>query len=61
MTDNHQFISEGASLIRPPSFTKEYYLYWKDKMEMYIKSIHIEFGLLSPMGIFSFPDLNLNG
>ncbi|RDY08762.1 hypothetical protein CR513_06992, partial [Mucuna pruriens] len=35
-----QFIPKGASLIRPPSFTKEDYPYWRDKMEMYIKSTH---------------------
>ena len=43
MVDNNNnglFITEKASLVRPPSITKEGYPYWKDKMEMYIKSTH---------------------
>jgi len=38
--NNSQFIIEGTSLTRPPGFTGEDYPYWKDKMEMYIKSTH---------------------
>ena len=35
-----QLIAEGASLSRPPAFTGEDFPYWKDRMEMYIKSTH---------------------
>ena len=39
MADNqHQFITKGVSLSRQSDFTREDYLYWKDGMEMYIKS-----------------------
>jgi len=33
-----QQISEGESITRPPFFEGDDYLYWKNKMEMFIKS-----------------------
>jgi len=37
-----KFNSKGASLIRPLMFLGKDCPYWKDKMEMYIKSIHYQ-------------------
>ena len=55
------FITEGAYLTRPPSFIGEDYPYWKEKIEMYIKSTSIESCSSLPIGIFPLPDLKLNG
>ena len=51
------FIIEGTSLTRPPSFTGEDYLYWKDKMEMYIKSTQYRIWLIITNGDISIPRL----
>jgi hypothetical protein len=33
-----KFISEGGSSIRPPLFKGDDYYYWKDKMELFLRS-----------------------
>jgi len=33
-----QLIAEGASVVKPPAFLGEDYPYWRDRMEMFIKS-----------------------
>jgi hypothetical protein len=33
-----KFMSEGGSSTRPPLFEGAYYYYWKDKMELFLKS-----------------------
>ena len=51
MTDNqHQFITKGESLTRPPSFIGEDYPYQKDKMNMYIKSTQYKIWLIITNG-----------
>jgi len=52
--NNYKFIIEGASLIRPPRFTGEDYPYWKDKMEMYIKSTKYRIWVIIMNVIFPF-------
>ena len=48
MADNNssQFIVNGASITRSPCFTRQDYPYWKDKMEMYIKSTQYRIWLI---------------
>jgi len=36
--NNNKFIVGGASLTKPPGITRENYSYWKERVEMYIKS-----------------------
>ena len=38
MAGNNEFATEGASLVRPPGFTREDYPYQRDKFKMYVKS-----------------------
>jgi len=35
-------IAKGASLTRPPTFIKEHFPYWKDKIDIYVKSTHYQ-------------------
>uniref|UniRef100_A0A0R0KYJ1 DUF4219 domain-containing protein n=1 Tax=Glycine max TaxID=3847 RepID=A0A0R0KYJ1_SOYBN len=53
--NNSQFIVEGASLVRSPGVTGEDYPYWKDKMEMYIKSNHYRLCLIITNGDILIP------
>ena len=48
--NNGQFILDGASLTRPLGFIREKYLYWKDKIEMYIKSNYYKLWLIITNG-----------
>ena len=50
MVDNNQFIDKEAFLTRPPGFIREDYLYWKGKMEMYIKSTQYKLQLIITNG-----------
>nr|KYP55069.1 hypothetical protein KK1_001274 [Cajanus cajan] len=40
---HHQYLPEGASLIRLLAFSGEDYLYWNDRMKMFIKSTEYHF------------------
>jgi len=56
MVDNHsQFIIERASLSRLQGFVGEDYLYWKDIMEMYIKSTQYRIWLILTNGDIPIP------
>ena len=57
MEDNHhQFITDGASLTRPPGLAREYYPYWKDKRKMYIKSTQYRIWLIITNGDIPRPE-----
>ena len=54
--NNHdQFIAKGASLARPPGFTRKDYPYQKDKMEMYIKSTQFKLQMFIKNGDIPIP------
>ncbi|KAJ8749454.1 hypothetical protein K2173_025649 [Erythroxylum novogranatense] len=42
MAESHVYIAEGASVTRPPAFNGEDYHYWKDRMQLFIKSTHVD-------------------
>jgi len=53
--NNDQFIAEGASLTRPPGFTREDYSNWKDRKKMYIKSTKYKLWLIITNGDILIP------
>ena len=40
--NNRQYISEGASITRPPAFNGVDYHYWRDRMKLFIESNNID-------------------
>ena len=42
MAQHISYIAEGYSINRPPYFNGEDYLYWKDRMRLFIESTSID-------------------
>jgi len=64
MTDSNnidQFIAKGTSLTKPLGFIGNDYLYWKDKREMYIKSIQYILSLIITNGDILIPKPEAEG
>ena len=64
MTDSNnidQFIAKGTSLTKPLGFIGNDSLYWKDKMEMYIKSIQYILSLIITNGDILIPKPEAEG
>ncbi|KAG0458575.1 hypothetical protein HPP92_023440 [Vanilla planifolia] len=58
--ENNAILSEGASSHRPPLFKGEFYLYWKNRMRLFLESVDLEIWDIVENS-FDFPIKMVNG